>query len=173
MGSVDNIEPVNSSKTSSGPGKDMKTKILKPKDFLDALNIARRNSHFFNKQGLESMEKDLKSDVVIGAFLNEEMVGFISFKELNHNVIEISWIAIKPELQGKGIGSRLFEDGLKSLTHEYKVCEVKTLSEIDPDQEYAKTREFYKKLGFISLETINPYPDWGKNNPCQIFIKIL
>ena len=50
---------------------------------------------------------------------------------------------------------------------------MKILSEIDPDSQFAKTRNFYKKLGFIPLETISPYPGWGKENPCQIFVKVL
>lgn len=41
------------------------------------------------------------------------------------------------------------------------------------DPGYAKTRNFYKKLGFTSLEIIHPYPGWGDDNPCQIFVKFL
>lgn len=151
----------------------MTVQIKKSEDAVAALNIARENSHFFNSDGLKTMEEDLKKGLLVGAFVENKMVGFISFKELNDKTIELVWIAVEPESQGESIGTSLIEEGLKLLPKKYILCETKTLSEIDPDPEYAKTRSFYKKLGFIPLETINPYPGWGKDNPCQIFVKIL
>jgi len=59
---------------------------------------------------------------------------------------------------------------LVELSSEYKVCEVKTLSDKDPYEPYRKTRDFYKNIGFIPIETIDPYPGWGEGNPCQIFV---
>lgn len=149
-------------------------RIIAEQDEINtALEIARKNTHFFNRNGLATMKKDLESDISIGAFDQKRMIGFISLKELNKDVIEISWMAVDPQFQNKGIGTQLFCEGLQLISPKYKICEVKTLSETDPDLLYAKTRSFYKKLGFIPLETINPYPRWGKDNPCQMFIKIL
>lgn len=48
------------------------------------------------------------------------------------------------------------------------ICYVKTLAETVEDTGYKKTREFYKKLGFNTLEIIDPYPGWSAGNPCQI-----
>ena len=138
-----------------------------------ALNIARKNSHFFNSRGLKTMEKDLETNILIGAYSENKMLGFISFKELNDQVVELMWIAVQPEYHDRGVGTKLVEKGLSLLPKKYVLCETKTLSEIDPDPQYTRTRNFYKKLGFIPLETINPYPGWGKDNPCQIFVKIL
>jgi len=151
----------------------MDIKITKTSDYKSALDIARKNPHFFNSNGLETIEDDLKSGILFGAFDVQKIVGFICFKELNTQVVELAWIAIGPEYQNKGIGTCLVNECLKLLPKKYLICEVKTLSEIDPDPEYAKTREFYKKLEFIPLETISPYKDWGTDNPCQIFVKIL
>jgi len=53
-----------------------------------------------------------------------------------------------------------------------KGCEyviVKTLSEKNPDIHYAKTRVFYKKMGFKELITLTEM--WDENNPCLIMIK--
>ena len=63
------------------------------------------------------------------------------------------------------------QESLKQIDKKYKICEVKTLSEISQDKGYELTRNFYKQLGFISLGTIDPYPGW--KDPCQIFIKCL
>lgn len=151
----------------------MNIQIKKSADSISALDIARKNSHFFNSNGLKMMEKDFKKGLLIGAFDENKMVGFIDFKEINDEAVELAWIVIEPESQGKTIGTSLVKEGLSLLPKKYVLCETKTLSEIDPDPEYARTRNFYKKLGFIPLETINPYPGWGKDNPCQIFVKIL
>lgn len=147
--------------------------VKKSTDISFALNIGRKNSHYFNSAGLKRMEEDFKIATLIGAYFENRMVGFVVFKELNNQAIELAWMAIEPEYQNQGIGTFLLEKGIKLLSKTYKVCEMKTLSEIDSDPQYSRTRNFYKKLGFIPLETINPYPGWGKNNPCQIFVKIL
>lgn len=142
-------------------------------DHQQALAIALRNPHFFNESGLKEMEKDIAENTLIGAYLDQELCGFVVFKELNPQAVELAWMAVEPKFQGQKIGSQLVEQGLRLLNKNYSVCQMKTLSEIDPDPQYAQTREFYRKLGFIPLETIHPYPGWGEDNPCQIFVKVL
>ena len=151
----------------------MDTLIRKSTDVLSALDIGRKNTHYFNSAGLEMMKKDLKVATLIGAYTENKMVGFIVFKELNDQAVELAWMAIEPKYQNQHIGTFLVKEGIKLLPKKYIICETKTLSETDPDPQYARTRNFYKKLGFIPLETINAYPGWGKDNPCQIFVKIL
>jgi ribosomal protein S18 acetylase RimI-like enzyme len=151
----------------------MNIQINTSTDFKTALDIARKNSHFFNSDGLRKMEEDFKTGFLFGAYDEQNMVGFIAFKELDNQIIELTWMAVEPEYQNRGIGTSLMKGSIELLPKKYQICEMKTLSEIHPDPEYAKTRNFYKKLGFIPLETIKPYPKWGKDNPCQIFVKIL
>jgi ribosomal protein S18 acetylase RimI-like enzyme len=151
----------------------MNIKIRKSNDVASALKIAENNSHFFNAPGLVQMKKDLGTDTLIGAYENDQLCGFVALKELNEKAVELSWMAVNPSLQGQGIGTSLVEQGFNLLQKRYTVCQMKTLSEIDPDPQYSNTRKFYIKLGFIPLETINPYPGWGDDNPCQIFVKIL
>ncbi len=151
----------------------MNIQIKRSTDIFAALDIARKNPHYFNPEGLKKMEKDFKTGVLIGAYNESKIVGFVSFKVLNNQAVDLTWIAVEPEYQNKGIGTSLVNKGLELLPNKFSICQMKTLSEIDPDPEYARTRNFYKKLEFIPLETISPYSDWGKDNPCQIFIKIL
>ena len=151
----------------------MNIQINKTSNYKSALDIAKKNPYYFNSSGLKTMEKDFKTSVLIGAYDENIIVGFIAFKELNNQAIELIWMAVDPDYQHKGIGTLLVEKGIKLLPKKYAVCKTKTLSEIDPDPQYARTRNFYKRLGFIPLETISPYKDWGKDNPCQIFVKIL
>ena len=151
----------------------MNIQINKTSDYKTALDIAKKNSHFFNSNGLKTMERDFKAGLLFGAYDERGMVGFICFNELNDQVIELTWMAVELERKGKGVGTSLVNEGLILLPKKYVICETKTLSEMDPDPQYARTRKFYKKLGFIPLETINHYKDWGRDNPCQIFVKIL
>jgi len=72
----------------------------------------------------------------------------------------------------KGIGTLLY----KTIENYFikNACEyiiVKTLSEKNQDENYAKTREFYKKMGFKELITLTEM--WDENNPCLIMIKCI
>ena len=148
--------------------------IQKTKDSKAALTIADKlHGIYFNDQGIKDMTELLKKKEFYGAFEEERMIGFIAFKEVNPEVIEIAWIAVDLASQNQGIGTELVNKGLQISGKDYKMCEVKTLSEEEPDEGYQSTRKFYRNLGFIPLETINPYPGWGENNPCQILVKPL
>ena len=51
------------------------------------------------------------------------------------------------------------------------VLQVKTLSESHPDAGYAKTRAFYRAMGFHPLEEFKTL--WGEANPCLLMVKKL
>jgi ribosomal protein S18 acetylase RimI-like enzyme len=148
--------------------------VIKKSDEAEkAYGIAQKLPDYFNEKGLKSIKEDVKTQFLYGAYKNGEMVGFITYKELNPEAIEITWTAVLPDTQGEGVGSKLVLESLQQLGDNYKVCEVKTLSDTHPDTGYKRTREFYKRLGFIPLETIYSYPGWDEKNPCQIFVKFL
>lgn len=146
--------------------------IKKTKDYKSALRVAENSRNYF-ETGFEDLKRDLKEHLLYGAYIGNKMVGFITYKENNKDVIEISWLAVISSKRNLGIGSKLVKESLMRLGGSYKVCEVKTLAETHPDPGYAKTRKFYSKLGFVSLEIINPYPGWDNDSPCQIFVKPL
>lgn len=139
---------------------------------LRALNdLAAMLKEHFNEAGLKSIEKDGHTGRRFGAYLADKLVGFIIYKEINPEAVELAWMGVSTELHGKGIGTKLVEESLREIGKSYKVCEVKTLSDTEEYEPYEKTRRFYKKLGFVPLETINPYPGWS--DPCQIFVRFL
>lgn len=150
----------------------MSIEIKKTTDFQKAYEIAKSLPEYFDEDGLKSIEQDTKNHMLFGAYLDNEMIGFATYKEINDEAIEMSWLGVLPQYQGKNYGKTLVEESLKELAKKYKVCEVKTLSDSDSYEPYKKTRTFYKNIGFIPIETISPYPGWG-DNPCQIFVKFL
>lgn len=150
----------------------MEIEIKETNDFESAYEVAKSSKNYF-VSSLSKIRKELKNHKLFAAFFDGKIVGFVTYKEINKDAVEMSWIAVSPKYRNKGVGTKLASVTLDKLEKIYKVCEVKTLAETRKDKGYEKTRNFYKKLGFVSLEIIDPYPGWGEGNPCQIFVKFL
>lgn len=115
----------------------------------------------------EVMEKEFYT-----ATISDEPVAFISVKINNEFTAEIYVIGILKNFHRMGIGKILLEKAEEILKEKgYKFLMVKTVSESLDNAAYAKTRLFYKKIGFLPLEEIAEI--WGEQNPCLILIKIL
>jgi len=141
--------------------------------YEDAYEIAKALSEYFNEGGLKLIKESVKNEVLYGAFEGDKMIGFTTYKILNPEAIELSFIGILPDYRGKGTGSFFVQETLKEIGSGYKVCEVKTLAETVEDENYARTRNFWRKQGFIPIEIIDPYPGWDPGNPCQILVRLL
>lgn len=138
------------------------------------LSIAKELPQYFTEEGINTMNKDLRTHQLYTAIDSEEVVGFITVEQRSHEVSEISWMAVKPNCQRQGIGSALIDYITTDLLSQgVKLLEAKTLSEDIEYSPYENTRRFYGKMGFMHLETIDPYPGWEAGSPCAIYIKIL
>jgi ribosomal protein S18 acetylase RimI-like enzyme len=104
------------------------------------------------------------------AFHQEKCIGFFSGKIHYNRTGDIYVCGIDPKYHGKGIGTLLYKELEKYfMENKCKYVIVKTLSEINPDKNYEKTRKFYKKNGFEELITLTEM--WNEANPCLIMIK--
>ena len=154
----------------------MEIEILKGKEthIESCLSIVVDLPQYFTDNAIKTIGKDLRNHTLNVAMESNEVAGFVTVHHKNRYVAEISCIAVQPRSQHLGIGSALIDRIADELSDQgYRLLEVKTLSE---DVEYAPyeiTRQFYKKCGFMHLETIDPYPEWEPGNPCAIYIKIL
>src|SRR5680860_338082 len=91
----------------------MQNIIIEKTDKKDeALKLAKELSDFFNEDGIKSLEHDLKSHELYGAFINNILVGFITFRKADIASSEISWLAVKAEYQNQGIGTKLVRGSL-------------------------------------------------------------
>ena len=151
----------------------MKLEIKRTKNVKGTLEIAKNLPDYFNEKGLLQISKDVKRHHLFGVFIGKKMVGFATYKKVNRDVLEITWLGISLEFQRRGIGGKLVQESLRQMRNKYKLCIVKTLADSDSSKPYKKTRAFYKAIGFIPLEPISPYPGWDSDNPCQIFVKPL
>jgi len=99
-------------------------------------------------------------------------VGFVSVKRNNAYTAELYVIGLLEDYHRRGIGTRLLERVEAGLRERgYRFLEVKTLDESRESEEYARTRKFYVKHGFIPIDTL--FNEWGRDNPCLIMIKPL
>jgi len=152
--------------------KNMKIIIKKTDEADKAFLIAQKLPDFFDAKGLGQIKQDTKNHILYGAYLGKKLIGFATYKEINLDTIEMTWLGVLPKEQRLGVGAKLVNESLNELSSKYKICEVKTLAETDPYEPYKKTRSFYKSIGFVPGKIISPYSEWG-NNPCQVFTKII
>lgn len=140
----------------------------------DCLAIARELDRGFNEAGLDEMADALPDQTQFLAFDGDDLSGFASVDRRGPHVAELTWLAVRGDAQGTGVGRRLLDavadrlaaDGVELLT-------VKTLAATVDDDHYARVRSFYERAGFRHVETIDPYPDWEPGNPCAIYVKPL
>jgi ribosomal protein S18 acetylase RimI-like enzyme len=106
------------------------------------------------------------------AYDDAEAVGFLALMQHSSYAAEIYVMAVLPAYHRRGVGRALVaaaEADLRARGVEY--LQVKTLADADPDAGYARTRAFYRALGFRDLEV---FPDlWSAENPCLLLVKRL
>ena len=140
------------------------------------LEILRDLPDYFDESDFEEMEHELRTQDRILYFAEKagEVAGFALVERRGTGVAEIRWLAVGPEFRGQGVGSVLLEEVFETLRSAgVEVLEVKTLSAKADYPPYEATRQFYERVGFLHLETVDPYPGWGSENPCAIYVKVL
>ena len=121
------------------------------------------------------MERDLNLHETWVAARSETIVGFAVLERKSAAVMEILWLAVQPDEQEAGVGSALIEMTVEGAQRAGMVAlEVKTRA-ATPGRgaNYARTRRFYERHGFVLLDVIDPFPGWMPGNPCAIYVRPL
>jgi len=151
--------------------------IIKPdsEEYIDeCLAIGRELKEYFTEEAIAQLNQDMPGNLLYVVKNLNEVVGFATTHKRSSDVAEISFMAVRREQQRQGIGSALVDCATNDLKSEgIKLVEIKTLSEDVYYFPYEKTRRFWKKKGFIHLDTIEPFPGWEPGSPCAIYVKIL
>ena len=101
-----------------------------------------------------------------------EPVAFITVREHLPKSWEVHCIAVEARSRGTGIGRALHEHAETWLAAQGgQVLQVKTLAPSHPSIEYAQTRGFYERLGYIPLEVFPLL--WGPHLPVLQLVKYL
>jgi ribosomal protein S18 acetylase RimI-like enzyme len=99
-------------------------------------------------------------------------VGFLSLRRHNPYTSEIYCMGVLQEFHHRGIGTALVRAAEQHATDlGVEFLTVKTLDVSRPDTAYAKTRQFYRAMGFKPLEVLASL--WGDENPCLFLVKTL
>lgn len=113
---------------------------------------------------------DSARQLVMIAVKNQgEPVGFLTLRNSSGHTAEIDCMGILKQYQGQGIGQQLVVAAMKwARDQRLAFIQVKTLGEEHPDPYYRRTRCFYRKNGFLDVETNQL---WGAANPCLQMIQ--
>lgn len=112
------------------------------------------------------------ADLPFWADTDAEMLrGFIALKQTGPKAAEIYVIGVLPEYHRHGVGRGLFE-ALEQYARDkgYSYLQVKTVSR-GVWESYDITNDFYTAMGFEELDRLQEL--WGKENPCQIYVKAI
>lgn len=91
--------------------------------------------------------------------------GFVSLRQHFPQSAEIHCIAVHAQARGRGIGQQLLAHTQAwAEAQGVRFLQVKTLADSHPSPEYAQTRAFYERAGFVPLEVFATL--WSPQNPC-------
>lgn len=102
----------------------------------------------------------------------ESIAGFVTLRQHYAEAWEIHCLAIERASHRRGVGRRLVrhaEEWLRSKG--VQVLHVKTVGPSHPDPCYARTRDFYRALGFRRVFETTAI--WGPDNPSLVLVKLL
>jgi ribosomal protein S18 acetylase RimI-like enzyme len=100
------------------------------------------------------------------------IVGFLSLMQHFPTAWEIHCVAIHAQSRNQSYGKALLAHAERWLVEQgASLLQVKTIAATSASTSYAKTREFYSRLGFLPLEV---FPHlWSPSNPCLQLVKLL
>lgn len=119
----------------------------------------------------ESREKYIKESAdqpCWAAFEGDKPEGFLCLKETGKETMELAVMGVRKECHRKGIGRQLFAAAKEYASLKgYSFIQVKTVRS-GMYEDYDRTNDFYRSLGFKELEVLEDY--WDEANPCQIYV---
>lgn len=98
----------------------------------------------------------------------DKVLGFACYgiRDLADGVYDLFWIAVDPHVHQKGVGRALInaaEDAVRGMGGRILIAETSGTAE------YASTREFYVKVGFVNEATIRDF--YKPGDDLKIFTK--
>jgi ribosomal protein S18 acetylase RimI-like enzyme len=98
--------------------------------------------------------------------------GFVTLQQHFPQSFEIVCVAVHAAARSRGIGRALLEHASAWASAQGgQFLQVKTIAASHPSPEYAQTRAFYERVGFIPLEVFPTL--WTAQHPCLQLVKRL
>jgi GNAT superfamily N-acetyltransferase len=141
------------------------------RDIERCIAIVQGLSDYFTDDVPEKVERDLSAHPGWVAVAAGRVVGFAVADHRSTRAAEILWIAVDDAERGHGVGSALVDQLATELADGgVEMIEVKTLDQSADYEPYVATRAFWKRHGFIQIDTIDPLPGWEPGNPAAICV---
>lgn len=127
---------------------------------------------FGQEQALLGYARDAARLPTYAASIDGEPVAFVTLRPHFAATAEINCIAVSRPHHGRGIGTALVETAARWWQAQGgTLLQVKTIGPSHPDPNYARTREFYRRTGFLPVEEFATL--WSARHPCLLLIKAL
>jgi ribosomal protein S18 acetylase RimI-like enzyme len=117
--------------------------------------------HFGHEGGRRECAAAVRSHEGLVAELGGEVVGFLTWQPRFDEAAEITWMAVRRDHRGQGIGHALIDALVGRLRDEgTRLLVVLTVSPSDPDEPdpedggYEATRAFYRSVGFVTARDL-------------------
>ena len=130
--------------------------------------------HFGDEAGRRECARAVRASDGLVAVLDGRVVGFLTVQRHFETSAEITWMAVHAAHRGRGVGRALIERLCRELRAEgRRLLLVMTLAashdEGDVADGYARTRAFYRALGFIPAREFARGTLWP-NSPALLLV---
>lgn len=132
--------------------------------------------HFGDPAGLAECARSIRHDRGLVASADGSVCGFLTWRSWFAVAYEITWMAVRADRRGSGVGSALVEHLAALATGDAMTFVlVTTLSasvpELGVEDGYARTREFYVARGFLAIW--EPTGWWDHTNQAVLMVRRL
>jgi ribosomal protein S18 acetylase RimI-like enzyme len=147
-------------------GLSVKIRAATDHDVEDCVAVLAVLPDFFTSDTHDEVRRDLPNQPAWVATEGTHVVGFLLAVRRFPMSAEITFAAVLPARQTRGIGSMLLGHALGELAASgVRMVEVKTLDASAGYEPYVATRAFWERRGFIQIDCIDPLPGWDPGNP--------
>jgi GNAT superfamily N-acetyltransferase len=130
-------------------------------DLEQLIEIAKTLPEWFTAGGIKQMSIDFRFQHGFVALNGSRIVGFLTFF-VNESIAQIGWMGVLSEFHNQGIGKKLIDRLILKLKKVgIQELRVSTLGDSVEYEPYARTRTFYRRIGFKDLQRIKQNnPEW-------------
>jgi ribosomal protein S18 acetylase RimI-like enzyme len=139
----------------------LSVRAASPQDYDAILAVARTLGQWFTPRGLTQLAVDLQFQTARVAESGRDVRGFVA-AYVSEATGHIGWLGVRATDHRCGIGRLLVEDLAAHLAGRgVAELRVDTLGDSVPSVAYAKTRAFYRAIGFSDFMTVKQDdPEW-------------
>ena len=131
-------------------------------DFAAVIEIARGLPEWFTSSGIDHLGRDIQFQRGLIAAQADQIVGFVTFFAQDSKG-QIGWMAVRVDFHRRRIGAVLL-GALETLMLGAGIRElyVNTLGDSVNYEPYARTRAFYRRMGFQDFKRVH-----SNNSECE------